>query len=45
VKKRFHAGLIVRAPKLERVNELLNDYALRFADDFVAVVPPPERPE
>src|SRR5215813_4307107 len=45
VKKRFHAGLIVRAQKLERVTELLDDYALRFVDDFVAVVPPPERPE
>ena len=45
VKKRFHAGLIVRAQKLERVTQLLDDYALRFVDDFVAVVPPPERPE
>lgn len=45
VKKRFHAGLIVRAQKLERVTELLDGYAVRFVDDFVAVVPPPERPE
>lgn len=45
VKKRFHAGLIVRAQKLDRVTELLDDYAVRFVDDFVAVVPPPERPE
>lgn len=43
VKKRHHVGLIVRAKKLERVNELLNDYNLRFADDFVAIEPPPER--
>jgi len=45
VKKRHHAGLIVRSPRIERVDELLNNYAHRFVDDFVAVVPPPERPE
>lgn len=45
VKKRHHAGLIVRARQLERVTELLGGYAQRFADDFVAVAPPPERPE
>ena len=45
VKKRHHAGLIVRSPRLEQVNELLDRYAQRFIDDFVAVVPPPERPE
>ena len=45
VKKRHHAGLIVRAQRLERVNELLDDYGRRFAEDFVAVAPPPERPE
>ena len=45
VKKRHHAGLIVRSPRLERVNELLNNYARRFVEDFVAVAPPPDRPE
>jgi len=45
VKKRHHAGLIVRSKKLERVNELLDDYSRRFVDDFVAVMAPPERPE
>ena len=45
VKKRHHAGLIVRARRLDRVNQLLNDYGQRFVDDFVAVAPPPERPE
>ncbi|HEX2268174.1 MAG TPA: ATP-grasp domain-containing protein [Pyrinomonadaceae bacterium] len=45
VKKSHHAGLIVRSPELKRVNQLLDDYAIRFADDFVAVAPPPERPE
>ena len=45
VKKIHHAGLIVRAPRLERVNELLDQYGHRFVEDFVAVAPPPERPE
>ncbi len=45
VKKRHHAGLIVRSKKLERVEELLTQYAERFADDFVAVVPPLEKAE
>jgi biotin carboxylase len=45
VKQRHHAGLIVRAQGLERVNELLDEYGQRFAEDFVAVAPPPERPE
>ena len=45
VKKRHHAGLIVRAKTLERVNELIDDYSRRFVDDFVAVMAPPERPE
>ena len=45
VKKRHHAGMIVRAKKVERVKELLDNYAQRFVEDFVAVVPPPERPE
>ena len=45
VKKLHHAGLIVRAPRLDRVNELLDQYGHRFVEDFVAVAPPPERPE
>jgi biotin carboxylase len=45
IKKRHHAGLIVRSPELTRVNDLLSSYSQRFADDFVAVAPPPERPE
>ena len=45
VKKKHHAGLIVRSPKLERVGKLLDDYGQRFVDDFVAVLPPMERPE
>jgi biotin carboxylase len=45
VKKNHHAGIIVRSPALDRVEDLLTSYSQRFVDDFVAVVPPPERPE
>jgi biotin carboxylase len=40
VKKLHHAGLIVRSRKLDRVEELLNQYAARFEEDFVAIEPP-----
>jgi hypothetical protein len=45
VKKKNHVGLIVRSPELQRVTTLLDQYAQRFADDFIAVVPPLERAE
>jgi carbamoylphosphate synthase large subunit len=45
VKKKHHAGLIVRSKTHQRVTELLNDYARRFENDFIAVLPPLERPE
>jgi phosphoribosylamine-glycine ligase len=45
VKKKHHVGLVVSSAKLERVTELLDQYAQRFADDFIAVVPPLTRAE
>src|SRR5882724_7939517 len=45
VKKRHHAGVIVRSKNLARVEELLTQYSGRFADDFVAVVPPLDKAE
>ena len=45
VKKKHHAGLIVRSKDRARVSQLLDDYGRRFADDFIAVLPPLERPE
>ena len=45
VKKRHHVGLVVRSPELTRVRELLDEYARRFADEFVAVAPPLEKAE
>jgi biotin carboxylase len=45
VSKPWHVGLVVGSPKLEKVEELLDNYAERFAQDFAAVAPPLERPE
>jgi hypothetical protein len=45
VKKKHHVGLIVRSKKLERVQELLSQYSVRFTEDFEAVLPPLERAE
>src|SRR5205807_2168662 len=45
VKKKHHAGLIVRSKNHDRVSELLNSYGERFQNDFIAVLPPLERPE
>lgn len=45
LKKRHHVGLIVRSPELGRVRELLDAYAVRFNDEFSAIVPPLERAE
>jgi len=45
VKKKNHAGLIVSSKSHERVTELLNSYGPRFEHDFIAVLPPLERPE
>ena len=44
VRKSYHVGLVVRAPRLERVEELTDGYARRFGEEFTAFVPPPERP-
>jgi biotin carboxylase len=43
--KRYHVALIVCADTAARVRELLDAYARRFAAEFIAVAPPPERPE
>jgi biotin carboxylase len=43
--KRHHAGLIVRSPSHARVSALLDDYARRFADDFMASLPVASSPQ
>ncbi len=42
--KRFHAGLIIRSDKPDRVEELLDAYTERFYDDFFATAPMKEKP-
>ena len=42
--KRHHAGLIVRSPSYARVEGLLRSYSKRFAEDFVARLPPRTTP-
>jgi len=44
VKKYHHAGFIVKSANPFRVKELLESYARRFADDFVASQPVPDKP-
>ena len=44
VTKPNHAGLIVASQDQARVEELLRDYSERFATDFYAFAPAPERP-
>ena len=44
MKQHHHAGLIVRSKNPERVRALLEEYAERFADQYLAVQPVPDRP-
>ncbi|MDP9382671.1 MAG: ATPase [Chloroflexota bacterium] len=44
--KRHHAGLVVTSRECNRVKDLLGGYSRRFAEDFLATMPPlDERPE
>jgi len=44
VKKFHHVGFIVKSTNAARVAELLEDYARRFVNDFVAMQPVPDKP-
>ena len=44
MKKHHHAGLIVRSNIPERVQQLLEDYSEAFINQFLASMPPPDRP-
>jgi hypothetical protein len=44
IKKHHHAGLILRSGEPGRVPSLLETYAQRFAEEFMAVEPPREKP-
>jgi biotin carboxylase len=40
--KRHHAGFVITAQTFDRVNSLLDQYTQRFANDFLATLPPIE---
>jgi len=42
--KRHHAALVVASHDYDRVQHLLGEYARRFEHDFLAVLPPMDRP-
>jgi len=44
IKKHHHAGLILRSTNQQRVQSLLESYAQRFVQDFLAVEPPRDKP-
>ena len=41
--KRHHVALVVASHDYDRVQHLLGEYARRFEEDFLAVLPPMER--
>ena len=44
IKKFHHAGFVLKSPSPARIEALLNAYAQRFAVDFLAREPVPEKP-
>jgi biotin carboxylase len=44
IKRHHHAGLILRSGDQQRVQALLESYSQRFAQEFLAVEPPREKP-
>jgi biotin carboxylase len=44
IKKHHHAGLILRSPDPQRVQTVLENYAQRFAAEFLAIEAPREKP-
>ena len=44
IKKRHHAGFVLRSPDSERIQTLLKSYGSRFAEEFLAIEPPGTKP-
>ena len=44
MKRKQHVGLIVTSKKLDRVKQLLEEYSVRFYEEFYASAPLPEKP-
>jgi biotin carboxylase len=44
IKKHHHAGLVLKSTNPSRLSPLLENYARRFAEEFLAVEPPKDKP-
>jgi hypothetical protein len=44
IKKHHHAGLVLKSSDPHRIPALLENYARRFAEEFMAVEPPRDKP-
>jgi len=44
IKRHHHAGLILKSASADRIPALLEDYARRFAEEFMAVQPMKDKP-
>jgi hypothetical protein len=44
IKKHHHAGLVLRSSDPQRIPVLLENYGRRFAEEFMAVEPPRDKP-
>jgi hypothetical protein len=44
VTKYHHAGFVLKSPDPARIQQLLDSYSARFATDFLATQPVPEKP-
>jgi len=44
IKRHHHAGLVLRSSNPERIPSLLEVYAHRFAEEFLAIEPPRDKP-
>jgi biotin carboxylase len=44
IKRHYHAGLVLRSADPQRIPALLENYAQRFANDFLAVAPQRDKP-
>ena len=44
IRKHHHAGLVLKASDPQRIPGLLENYARRFAEEFLAVEPPRDKP-
>jgi hypothetical protein len=42
--KSHHAGILLRSKEEKRTKSLLESYAVRFLEDFCAVMPAPDKP-